>query len=266
MVVDTALHIFIGWDDREAVTADVLAHSITKRTDAKLNIQYLRHRELRQDGLFVRPWEIESTTGDYIDKIDNKKFSTQFSHTRFLVPKLMNYEGWALFADSDMVCMTDIAKVFAMADNKYAVMCVKHNHIPPINSVKMDGREQLRYQRKNWSSFVLWNCSHPANAFLTQYMVSFMRGSELHAFKWLSDDLIGSLPYTYNYISGVSPRMNGGMPDVIHYTDGGPWFDGCKDVPYAGTWTAEYEDWQVNGKHVSNVPSASFDKEEVIRK
>ncbi len=202
------------------------------------------------------------------DMIDGKKFSTEFSHTRFLVPDLMNYQGWALFMDADMIFMSDIAKLFALCDDKYAVMCVKHSHIPSATE-KMDGREQTRYHRKNWSSFVLWNCGHPANQKLTKEIVNFMPGYNLHAFSWLHDNLIGALPYTYNYIAGVSPKLppeRGGMPDVIHYTDGGPWFPNCQDVPYAGKWIEEYESFQENGGGICNVPSTAYEPEEKIRK
>lgn len=179
----------------------------------------------------------------------------------------MGHKGWALFMDSDMICLTDIARVFAHCDNKYAVMCVKHNHVPDINAHKMDGREQLRYHRKNWSSLVLWNCGHPANAKMNKEAVGFMKGTDLHSFSWLTGDQIGSLPFSYNYIAGVSPILGQRvMPEIIHYTEGGPWFPECKEVPYAGTWLEEYEDWQANGEHVTDVPSMGFDKEEVIRK
>lgn len=181
----------------------------------------------------------------------------------------MNYNGWALFMDSDMIFLSDIKKLFELCDDKYAVMCVKHNHNPNANTQKMDGREQQKYYRKNWSSFVLWNCSHPANANLTEERVNFMKGNNLHAFTWLDDKLIGALPYTYNYISGVSPKMpaeSGGMPKVIHYTEGGPWFETCQQVPYGGLWIEEYEDWQRNGNHIAAIPSMSFELEEVIRK
>lgn len=203
------------------------------------------------------------------DMLDGKKFSTQFSHTRFLVPDLMEYKGWALFMDSDMVFLSDIKKLFALCDNKYAVMCVKHNHVPLAGISKMDGREQLRYHRKNWSSFTLWNCGHPANAAVTKEYVNFTQGRDLHAFAWLDDTLIGSLPYSYNYISGVSPKaqldnsINGRWQvDALHYTEGGPWFDSCKDVPHAQIWVEEYEDWQRNGmgNKYSSVPSTRFEQ------
>lgn len=201
-------------------------------------------------GVFARPWLIDSATGNFTDLMDNRPFSTEFSHTRFLVPRLMQYKGWALFMDSDMIFMSDIVKLFALRNDKYAVMCVKHLHQPMENAAKMDGRVQLRYHRKNWSSFVLWNCAHEANRCMTASKINFMSGSELHAFEWLQDSLIGDLPFSYNYISGVSPRNtigHGKRPDVVHYTAGGPWFDECKDVAYAPHWIDEYENWQSSG-------------------
>lgn len=266
MEPDKTLHIWVGHDGREAVASDVAAHSIRRRTQSKVSINYLKHRELRQQGLFARPWLVDGSTGNFIDLIDGKPFSTEFSHTRFLVPALQKFKGWALFFDADMIFLSDIEKLFAIRDDKYAVMCVKHQHIP-TSAVKMDGREQLRYRRKNWSSFMLWNCAHPSNTRLTPEIVSFMKGSSLHAFSWLDDHMIGDLPYNYNYISGVSPKIqHGQMPAVIHYTEGGPWFDECKDVPYAGTWLEEYEDWQANHGEVCGVPSVAFEKEERNRK
>lgn len=267
MATDTILPIYIGWDSREAVCSDVAAHSIKKRTNENVQFHFLKHRELRKAGKFARPWLVEGPTGDFMDMIDGRPFSTEFSHTRFLVPMLMNFNGWALFMDSDMIFLSDIKKLFALCDDKYAVMCVKHNHIPD-NKLKMDGREQLRYHRKNWSSFVLWNCGHEANKALTEEKVNFMKGGDLHAFSWLSNSQIGELPIGYNYISGTSAKLppeRGGMPYVIHYTEGGPWFEKCRDVPYAGLWTDEYEDWQRNGDYelVSSIPAMSFEREEI---
>lgn len=181
----------------------------------------------------------------------------------------MNFRGWALFMDSDMIFLSDIEKLFAMADPKYAVQVVKHTHRVAPGTLKMDKRENINYHRKNWSSFILWNCAHPANRFLTEQQINFMKGGDLHAFSWLPDALIGELPHRYNYISGVSPRMSadsGGMPAVIHYTEGGPWFDECREVPYAGQWLEEYEDFQRHGRCVSHVPTTAHDGLEVRRK
>lgn len=261
MLPDKPLYVYIGFDSREAVTSEVAARSILKRTESPLKISFLKHRELRKAGLFQRPWLTEGQSGQWKDLNDDRPFSTEFSHTRFLVPALMKYKGWALFMDSDMIFLSDIQKLFALADPKYAVMCVKHQHKVKHGDVKMDGRQQLSYHRKNWSSFVLWNCGHEANAVITPERVNFMTGGDLHAFSWLKDHEIGALPFSYNFISGISPPIGQRMmPAVIHYTEGGPWFPECENVPYAGLWTEEYEDWQKNGHGgVTDVPTTRYD-------
>jgi lipopolysaccharide biosynthesis glycosyltransferase len=276
MATDSALNVYIGWDSREAVASDVAAHSIRRRSKADLKIHYLKHRELRAQGWFRRPWQIDGATGDFRDVIDGRPFSTEFSHTRFLVPALQDYQGWALFMDSDMVFLTDIKQLFKLADERYAVMCVKHRHTPPQDSIKMDGRLQQQYYRKNWSSFMLWNCAHPSNRYLKKERVNYLMGGDMHAMCWLDDDEIGSLPYKYNYISGVSPKLTPEelkgsdlMPHVIHYTEGGPWFDTCKDVPYANIWVDEFEEWQREADHgakVVSIPATKYDRADPIRK
>ena len=262
--------LFIGHDGREAVASEVAAHSIVNRTDSDVRIIFLKHRELRKDGYFARPWLVDGPTGNFSDLIDGRPFSTEFSHTRFLVPALMGYKGWALFLDADMIFLSDVEDLFKLCNNKYAAMVVKHNHVVKSGSIKMDNREQLAYNRKNWSSFVLWNCGHPANKTLTPEKVNFMKGSDLHNFTWLTDSQIGSLPFTYNYISGVSPPLTEAknhLPDVIHYTEGGPWFENCQDVPYAKLWLDEYEDYQRNRGDffVCDVPTLKHDLKEIIR-
>jgi lipopolysaccharide biosynthesis glycosyltransferase len=241
----------------------VAAHSIRKRTRSKPSIKYIKHRELRKQGIFTRPWIINGKSGEMTDLIDGKTFSTEFSHTRFLVPYLNNYKGWALFIDADMLFQCDISELFKLCDDKYAVMCVKHHYNRTENYVKMDDREQRFYTRKNWSSFVLWNCAHPSNQVMTPEQVSFRYGSDLHGFCWLEEYQIGSLPFTYNFISGVSPKLSpSNNPSVIHYSDGGPWFDNCKDVAYAQEWIDEFESWQGDGadKHYTDIPSIRLEK------
>lgn len=205
-------------------------------------------------GLFKRPWLIRGDAREYEDVIDGKKFSTEFSHTRFLIPELMHFTGWALFCDADMLFLSDISKLWEFTANpQYAALCVKHNHNPPANIKKMDGRLQQQYFRKNWSSFVLWNCGHEANRVLTADRVNSMTGADLHAFKWLKDGEIGDLPKTYNWISGISPALQKDQrgraipPAVVHYTEGGPWFKECGNVPLGDNWEDERTHWHDDG-------------------
>jgi lipopolysaccharide biosynthesis glycosyltransferase len=258
MATRNQVNVYMGWDSREVVAYKVCEYSIRRKTRMNPNIQPLVHRDLRKSGYFKRPWLVEAGSGDWIDLIDGKPFSTEFSHTRFLVPALQKYKGWALFMDCDMIFTDDIKKLFDLADDKYAVMVVKHKH-EPKESIKMDDRLQTRYRRKNWSSFILWNCNHPANKALTPEVVNKADGTWLHQFSWLEDNQIGTLPFEYNWIENVSPVVN--KPHVIHYTLGGPWFQNekCQNVKYAQEWVQEYERWQREGDHeVTDVPSTKW--------
>src|SRR3990167_4847378 len=111
------LKIFIGYDTREKIAYDVLEYSIKKNTKTPTVIYPLYHKELRRQGYFGRPWETEGLTGNWRDIIDGRPFSTEFSHTRFLIPELCGYKGWALFMDCDMIFRCNIKSVFDFADD-----------------------------------------------------------------------------------------------------------------------------------------------------
>jgi len=228
--------IFIGYDAREDEAYRVCKHSLRN-----YRVVPMKHKELRNLGLFDRPWRV-GETGQYVDERDQRPFSTEFSHSRFLVPHLAEKLGvkqqWALFCDCDFLFLNDVTELFALADPSKAVMCVQHQH-EPEEGEKMDGVMQTRYFRKNWSSLVLWNLEHPANSRLTVDAVSNCPGSWLHKFGWLEDHEIGSLPMEWNYLVG---HTKGVTPKAVHYTEGGPWFPEYKNVPYAQEWRAVRRD------------------------
>lgn len=235
--------VFLGFDAREKIAYDVCKFSVELHSGQSAKVIPLVHKELRKQGLFTRPWLTDAYTGNMLDIVDMRPFSTEFSHTRFLVPHLMKYKGWALFADSDMIFRCNVKEIFKFADSRYACHVVKHRH-QPKNAEKMDGAPQHNYYRKNWSSFVLWNCEHKLNRELTPELVSTKSGSWLHQFGWLPDEAIGDLPDNLNWIDGSSRGMD--FPAVIHYTNGGPWFTNCQDVAYAEEW------WKYHGRYVEH--------------
>lgn len=256
-------NIYVGWDSREDVAYQVCHHSIFRKLKGfDVEVIPLKHKELRKKGVFYRPWMTHPYNGDRYDLIDLKPFSTEFSHTRFLVPHLNQYKGWALFMDCDMIFTVNPKKLFDLVDKKYACMVVKHRQ-NPVERIKMDDQPQSKYYRKNWSSFVLWNCAHPKNRYLTPETVNKLDGSDLHAFTWLDDNDIGSLPPEFNWIEGLSPKLSDRedwRPSVIHYTLGGPWFPEYQNVMYADLWTDEYERWQRTcDNEFTNVPSTKYE-------
>ena len=227
------LRAFIGWDTREIEAYQIARWSMARRCSLPVYIQPLMEKSLRQQGLYTRKHEIRD--GVRWDTISDAPMSTEFAITRFLIPHLI-HEGWALFVDCDVLVLGDIADLFEEADEKYAVMVCKHQHVP-TETEKMDGQIQTTYRRKNWSSAVLWNCSHPSNRKLTLDMVNSVPGRDLHAFSWLKDEEIGSFGLEWNYLVGVSPKI--GNPLLAHYTLGTPDMPGYEQCEMAEKWWLE---------------------------
>jgi hypothetical protein len=109
----------------------------------------------------------------------------------------------------------------------------------------MDGQAQTRYARKNWSSFLIFNCDHPANQRLTLEMVNTLPGRDLHRFCWLEDHEIGELPQRWNFLVGhTDPAID---PACIHWTSGTPDMKGYEDAAYADLWREARDNWAAGG-------------------
>jgi hypothetical protein len=213
------IRIFIGFDDRETVAFHVLCHSILARASLPVSFVPLSLKNL----------------GPLMWRERNPLQSTDFSFSRFLTPSLCNFEGWALFMDCDMLVREDIAKLWALRDERYAVMCVQHDH-RPVETTKFLDAPQTSYGKKNWSSVMLFNNAR-CRALSTEY-VNQASGLELHQFKWLAgDDEIGALPPTWNHLVGYHPPR----PDAAnaHFTIGGPYFERYAGCEFSQEWQAE---------------------------
>ena len=218
------IRIFIGFDPRETVAYHVLSHSIHARASAPVSIAPLMLSQL--GGLMTRE--------------RNSLQSTDFSFSRFLTPYLCSFEGWAIFMDCDMLVLEDIVKLWALRDDKYAVMCVKHDHVPK-EKTKFLGAQQTKYEKKNWSSVMLFNCAKCTA--LTPDYVNSASGLDLHRFNWLGDDdLIGEIPHRWNLLVGYDQSIPVDEVSNLHYTIGGPYFHDYKDIDYAAEWFAERDE------------------------
>nr|XP_043623994.1 protein CDI-like [Erigeron canadensis] len=225
-----AFRIFVGYDTREDIAYEVCRYSILKRSSIPVEVIPIKQPELRQNGYFWRE--------------RNKLESTEFSFTRFLTPFLAGYEGWAVFVDCDFLYLGDVKELFDYVDDKYAVMCVKHDYTPK-ESTKMDGVVQTVYPRKNWSSMVLYNCGHVKNKVLTPEKVNVESGAYLHRFMWLDDEEIGEVPFVWNFLVGHNNVGDQDIyyPKAIHYTSGGPWFEEWKDCEFGELWLKERDEY-----------------------
>jgi hypothetical protein len=221
---------YIGFEPRAPVSFDV-ATTTAKRYGC--DVIPLREDRLRMSGMLTRPVD---TRGEMWDFNSSASQSTSFAIARFFVP-LLAHSGWCLFVDSDVVFLEDPAQALAAyMDESKAVAVVKHpTH--RFAATKMDGRAQTVYPRKLWSSVMLWNVDHPANARLNLMTLNQWPGRDLHAFKWLADSEIGELPPEANWLVGVQPKP--ARPMVAHFTLGTPEFPQHRDCEHAELWTKE---------------------------
>jgi lipopolysaccharide biosynthesis glycosyltransferase len=212
------VRVVVGFDQKEAVAYHVFCQSILHRASRPIQITPLVAKSL------------VAYQETHLDA------SNQFIYTRFLTPYLMNYNGWAIFVDGDMICLDDIVKLWELRDDSKAVLVVKHDYKTKAKE-KYLGNKNEDYPRKNWSSVILWNCSHPKNKILTPERVSNETGAFLHRFTWLEDEEIGEIPKEWNWLA--SEYEDNYQAKLVHYTLGTPCFLDYQHCEMADLWHAE---------------------------
>ena len=209
------INVVVGYDEKEAVAYHTCVESIISNSSEHMKIiplclkHFKKYKEEHNDG------------------------SNEFIYSRFLTPYLMNFDGWAIFLDGDMICLEDISKLWKLKDDKYAIQVVKHEYKTKM-STKYWGNKNENYPRKNWSSVILWNCGHEANKCLVPEFVNNKPGSFLHRFQWLDDNLIGELEKKWNWLAieyDENPNVG-----IIHYTLGTPCFKNFSDTSMSNHW------------------------------
>ena len=212
------IKLFIGYDPREAVAYHTCVNSIIRHSTSPVSFMPLALNNLK--------FYVENHTDG----------SNQFVYSRFLIPYLNDYNGWAVFIDGDMILRDDLMKLWLMRDDSKAVMVVKHSY-KTKRAVKYLGAKNEDYPRKNWSSVVLWNCAHEANKILTPDFIKNSTGSFLHRFKWLDDKQIGELPVEWNWLPdefGINQNAK-----LLHWTLGTPCFYEFATESMAEEWHRE---------------------------
>ena len=207
--------IYIGFDQRESVAYHTFVQSLIENASIPLQITPLAVKNLNA----------------YKEKHNDK--SNDFVYSRFLTPFLNDFEGWAIFADGDMVCQTDIKELLDLRDDSKALQVVKHDYQTKAYQ-KYLGNINQDYPRKNWSSVILWNCAHPKHKILTPDFISNQTGKYLHRFSWLEDDEIGELSKEWNWLATEYPSNE--QAKIIHYTLGTPCFKDYRDTEMADIW------------------------------
>ena len=250
--------IWIGYDANEVLPYAVARHSIAGWCEHTIPIFGVVLNDLIGEGLYTRPMEMrqvktnEGVPVDTLwDNISGFPMSTEFAISRFFILELVKRHfpengGWALFVDCDVLARGFIDDIFHAAEQQpdKAVVCVPHEHKVIEGENKKDGAISTNYNRKNWSSVMLFNRDHPANKGLTLELLNTVPGRDLHRFCWLKDDEIGYLDNKWNHLVGVDSIVSPSpSPALVHFTNGGPWLPKYNTVQYAAEWCAARDAW-----------------------
>jgi len=209
------IKVVVGFDQRESVAYHTFVQSIIEKSSVPISFLPLAINTLQ----------------DYKETHTDK--SNDFIYSRFLTPYLNRFEGWAIFADGDMICQADIKELWDLRDQSKALLVVKHDYKTKAHQ-KYLGNINENYPRKNWSSVILWNCSHPTHKILTPDFIAKQTGKYLHRFSWLDDNDIGELPKEWNWLAVEYPKNKNAK--LIHYTLGTPCFKDYQDTDMSDIW------------------------------
>jgi hypothetical protein len=211
------LKLFVGFDPREAAVYHTFCQSVIEQTTIPVSFIPLHQKTLLFDG--------------------QQDGTNAFTYSRYLVPYLCDFKGWAMFCDGDMIVRSDLSELWGLRDSQYAVQVVKHNYKTTEAIKYIDTpmeNANLDYPRKNWSSVMLWNCAHPSNQILCPDFVGEAGGATLHRFKFLEDREIGSLDKRWNHLVREQPYDAGAK--LVHWTLGSPGFEYYSRDDYHNEW------------------------------
>ena len=213
------IKIVVGFDQRESVAYHTFVQSIIEKSSLPIS--------------FI-PLSINTLKG-YEENHEDR--SNDFVYSRFLTPYLNNFEGWAIFADGDMICQADIKELWDLRDKRKAVQVVKHDYKTKATK-KYLGNKNENYPKKNWSSLILWNCEHPCHKILTPSFIQNQTGAFLHRLSWIKNEEIGELKKEWNWLAMEYEEKND--INLVHYTIGTPCFKEYENSSLSYFWKKSF--------------------------
>ena len=153
----------------------------------------------------------------------DKNTTNPFSRTRFTTPLLdddISDSDWVFYCDDDFLFLNDPRVLLRELDDSKKVYVCKHDYTPKTET-KLDGEIQNTYERKNWSSFMIFNKRKFDLKMSDIFEMSLM---DLHQFRWCDDKEIGEIHKSWNWLVGEYEEDPTSL-NALHYTLGGPWYE-----------------------------------------
>jgi lipopolysaccharide biosynthesis glycosyltransferase len=211
------MNVYCGYDWREHIGWTVFKHSVKARASGHCNIRKLDDEALSQG-------------------------TNAFTMSRFMVPELCEYNGWAVYVDAcDMLCLGDLNELADYADPDKAVLVVKHDYKSRHREKYVGSDMQCPnrdYERKNWASVMLINCEHQLWERVDYQFLEGAKIVDMLQFKFLPDEAIGELPNEWNRLVDEGQPVEGAK--IIHWTAGAPFVSAYyHGAPGADVWRQE---------------------------
>ena len=119
MTQDERVRVFVGSGEASLLERKTLIHSLRKNTQKPLDVYVFNgtHNsiELNDGEPFLAPMSLKV-------KYQN---ITEFSLYRYLIPEICNFQGKAIYLDSDTICLTDIGTLFETPVSDYDFLAKK---------------------------------------------------------------------------------------------------------------------------------------------
>ncbi|MBY0549074.1 MAG: hypothetical protein K2W95_17505 [Candidatus Obscuribacterales bacterium] len=201
---EAPMKVFIGASSTEWLPAKVLEYSIRKNASFAVQTVNLAN--------CVRPFKMPLDASN--------KPRTPFSFQRFLIPELMQYSGRAIYLDSDMLVLQDIAKLWRMPFSGANLICTS-----ALNQAQRAVQYSvmlLDCNSLNWNIDTLVN-DLDSGALSYEALVHGMAAARKPAAR---------IPPTWNFLDKYVP----GTTALIHYTNmhSQPWLSRENDA--AAVW------------------------------
>lgn len=210
------LHLFFGHEDRAEAGTHAFLHSV---------IAHARE-------------PVAVTPITRLAALDQPEGTNAFTFRRFLVPWMLRWSGLALFVDgADMLCRADVNEILQHLNLSKAVQVVKHDyrtrHARKYLGSAMEADNE-DYERKQWASVMLINCSHFGWRQVTPEFVRRAKPLDLLQLRFIDDNRIGELPIEWNWL--VDEFGENQDAKLLHWTAGIPGIRGHADAPMAHEW------------------------------
>jgi Glycosyl transferase family 8 len=185
--IESPIRVYVGSQDEQMLSVQVLAHSIRRHTSMRTEVLPLHQADIR----FPMPRDPKN------------KPRTPFSFQRFTIPQLAGYHGRAIYLDSDMLVFRDLRELWTVPFDGADVLAA--SPADPADRRPQFSVMLLDCERLHWTPQQVIDALDSGQLDYTRLMHEMALAREVHA----------SIPASWNSLE----HYEAGQTGLLHYTD-----------------------------------------------